>query len=1805
MKMKKIGLFVYSFVLAFVNCFAQNQVETIGDTSVFGDVHATNLIYLATDADKAFVSWAKDSESNFTSSVTIGTRTGDIGEYSITIGEENEATGWNSYAQGMNARAFGDNSHAEGISVAVGDNSHAENSSGAFGDNSHSEGESAAYGKASHSEGFSTLAIGDKSHSEGENTIAYGQVSHAEGNAIYQMLFGVMFSTPAGEDENSTNLIFEITNSEIKTPNMSVGDYLLFGLKYDDEDVYSQNVEVIIRKIIDIKDNVVTIDRPLGYILEKPGSSTIRILRGSSLGSASHSEGLGNNAFGQAAHAEGTMTTAEGISSHSEGWLTKANGFASHSAGISAKANDDLSYVWNGEQFNSIKEYEFTISDGLTTNFYEYGVPIDLTLNGLLGTSSDWNGWSLYMIKNSEHSYYETQFTFKNGSWDTNVMDESFFIYDMTFKKDEAEPVTFTTILGKPYYESHGNGTFNVNPEGGLDGFYVGESNLQNHIESMIDSELTKIKQAIDYDTEVGTIQYEERNGELWVTEGSSDHGIIKIPAYKDGKKVRGIKYNAIFDAEEFYFLGTDLEVLKHETNINGQVVLDYYEYPNWQDLAMRIYMPNVKEIPPWYFMSLPRITDFHNIYYFYGPNVERIGDYAFANTNLGEDEGYGYTSIDFPSLKFVGANAFMNTPATDVRVPELLEMDASTFGSEVTNLYAPKVRIVRGITSGTSTNNPNFRLPFQTNSCFKNIKHVYLPSCEEIGNNVFHFEDAIDTLDKPKSVYLPKCKRVGDNNWFFNVSYLYMPECVDWNGRFEKSDINDTAKPGAKHRQQSDFVPNTNLTSVVLGTKTLNNNAFRKCIALTNAEFPNLETGANWAFAGCTNLQHVDMPKLIHGANYMFYNCNNLNYGNFPELLDVGKKMFSGCSKIERVISSKDSNKLKNDQSFDYDNGFVLMPKVQYIGTEAFSAYDPSDYTPPEEGEDEGEWKVSGNLRAIELPIVKEIGPSAFRGQRKLSTLEIPTCEVIGDAAFYRAGSYVENDIDDEIDKLWHPLGRNGKFNLPNVRKIGSTAFAHARFGYVSNKDGIYRWLGITVNAPNATYIAPDAFYDTWKILDIYAPLWAHTNTLFTLKEQYNWGHRSQTGEHSLTNIVWLGYEHEKDYLGERVNLWQKMGTGENDGEFHRRYDTNDPYLPEAFGSTWIFDSDAPNHSKTAYTIGPFTNNANDTLTLSFKAIPTCSYRANTNYPDIWTIEKAYENDGGIVTVKIFEDGVNTKTETFNLRKNPLSDSPWIKFSLHDRGEGSQKDPWWGYDIINEPKEILVKTTSSLDNTEIKFEITSDLFMPCYSDIEVRRNGLQNDISSLLRRVQILEDHVTDIETGGPLYRSYVAPRNIKTSNIVQYIQSGNLENFNGINFVPISKEECNMIDTSDIEWEIVDPFQNRENDVEAITDSDGQTSLIKKKVLDFECSGDFETNEVPSFVSTDTMFYTTNCVNVYSDNKTNPPGFYWKVAGESRGTWAYKYKNFSNEIPIKKEYKPGSTIQSYWGFIGIVSNSLRDKINTGLQALWEIPGKFKGPFNDYNSLGTSNATWNVNFWAYPVDMTCVSPCFTRTNNISSASWTTQHTAITRRHVIGAWHWHMYPGEGYLHFYDRDNNIYFRNVIKQQRIEDTDLVLMMLDEDLPESITPASIINTNDYSKFLTIVTNGWGLLTPKGERGLKCECVHFRHYIARSMWFDIENIDNDDENIIAYTNNSNPYVTGSWYEKSTMIGGDSSSPILLYINGKTVVVEIVHYANGSGANVSRYANLLEKQIQEWAGTTETNLYWLDLNDLDLTNNE
>ena len=103
-------------------------------------------------------------------SLTVGTRIGDIGIYSVAEGEENTASGNYSHAEGTHTTANGEGSHAEGVgSIASGSASHAEGIG------------ATASGVGSHAEGNNTIANGEGSHAEGDRTIASSENQHVQG----------------------------------------------------------------------------------------------------------------------------------------------------------------------------------------------------------------------------------------------------------------------------------------------------------------------------------------------------------------------------------------------------------------------------------------------------------------------------------------------------------------------------------------------------------------------------------------------------------------------------------------------------------------------------------------------------------------------------------------------------------------------------------------------------------------------------------------------------------------------------------------------------------------------------------------------------------------------------------------------------------------------------------------------------------------------------------------------------------------------------------------------------------------------------------------------------------------------------------------------------------------------------------------------------------------------------------------------------------------------------------------------------------------------------------------------------------------------------------------------------------------------------------------------------------------------------------------------------------------------------------------------------------------------------------------
>lgn len=143
------------------------------------------------------------------------------------------------------------------------------------------------------------------------------------------------------------------------------------------------------------------------------------------LGNYSHSEGANTIAYASGAHAEGYGTSAYGQRSHAEGQYTVTSNYFAHAEGNWCYA---LGHSSHAEGRASIAEAGYSHADGVnarTQHTYSYA----------------WSGvYTAGQVTNSAVSFYN----------------------------------------------SHGNGTYNINPIGGISGFYIGEQNLGTIISNIV-----------------------------------------------------------------------------------------------------------------------------------------------------------------------------------------------------------------------------------------------------------------------------------------------------------------------------------------------------------------------------------------------------------------------------------------------------------------------------------------------------------------------------------------------------------------------------------------------------------------------------------------------------------------------------------------------------------------------------------------------------------------------------------------------------------------------------------------------------------------------------------------------------------------------------------------------------------------------------------------------------------------------------------------------------------------------------------------------------------------------------------------------------------------------------------------------------------------------------------------------------------------------------------------------------------------------------------------------------------------------
>ena len=453
------------------------------------------------------------SQSNGDYSHAEGWETYAYGNYSHSEGDYTKAYKTAAHSEGCVTSAFNEYSHAEGAySEAHGWSSHTEGGyTSADGDYAHAEGYcSIADGFVSHSEGLFTAA--DRSaHSEGACTAANDYFSHAEGDGsmagcpvkVGQLQLVSCVTDPAGHQTGGTesydsnyssiSVMWKIT---FDTADGSAGkqiadllstSQLQFGYEGDSVENNITPVEIEesgdgysltacnFAKIpgsmmwsnkIDLQLDSIDEDDDSIYLVhlyaDKNSSSSV----GSYFSDAAPTPGktvsmyalntllptgsyLNNGGYGSRQHAEGLGTTAAGRNSHAEGERTRAFGSASHSEGY------DTTAIGRGSRVNGVHSFaegKFSTAVGKCVNSKgDYSIAAGNCCTASHVRSFVWSG---------PYTGHNT------GS-----------------------------------YTSKGNGTFCINPDAGLSGFFIGADNfiacVLNAVQSMTDDQKQQLKAAL------------------------------------------------------------------------------------------------------------------------------------------------------------------------------------------------------------------------------------------------------------------------------------------------------------------------------------------------------------------------------------------------------------------------------------------------------------------------------------------------------------------------------------------------------------------------------------------------------------------------------------------------------------------------------------------------------------------------------------------------------------------------------------------------------------------------------------------------------------------------------------------------------------------------------------------------------------------------------------------------------------------------------------------------------------------------------------------------------------------------------------------------------------------------------------------------------------------------------------------------------------------------------------------------------------------------------------------------------------
>ena len=254
-------------------------------------------------------------------------------------------------------------------------------------------------------------------------------------------------------------------------------------------------------------------------------------------------------------------------------------------------------------------------------------------------------------------------------------------------------------------------------------------------------------------------------------------------------------------------------------------------------------------------------------------------------------------------------------------------------------------------------------------------------------------------------------------------------------------------------------------------------------------------------------------------------------------------------------------------------------------------------------------------------------------------------------------------------------------------------------------------------------------------------------------------------------------------------------------------------------------------------------------------------------------------------------------------------------------------------------------------------------------------------------------------------------------------------------------------------------------------------------------------------------------------------------------------------------------------------------------------VPSNAVSRFADYFVNGSNGVfVANTNFWARNLDLSCVSVW-----NSSGNPETKTATAITRRHIVMANHWHIGDGGTYT-FCDTNGAVIVRTVTTSRLIAG-DLLLGRLNEPLPDTIKlpkvlPAGYADYIGNGRYLpALCINQEKAATVLEVANLNCEATdnHGAHYSNYASTLSDNYISVARHNIRAAT-----------------LGGNSGSPVFLVAGDELIFLFSKHLGSRDeptwcyfyGPMITPHISTIQNRIDAWEGG-DANLYQVQMFDV------